>query len=180
MRIKRKIKGITYIYERTTIDGKRHEKAIGKVDGNGNEIYYADSRDNHASGGKGRRQGATCETPKKKTKNNTTQEKPIQPEVIDEEGEVIEGVIYDEFDNPTYIKALTKRAKDFTSGTTKVETKVFSHKDNPAFYGIATEAQIWVGSNRKNELLTIASIDFNEMKKKGVSIPTLFLVIKKT
>lgn len=70
------------------------------------------------------------------------------------------------------IKTTTRKAKDFTSGTTKLESKVFSPKDNPAFYGIATEAQIWVGNNRKNELLTIASIDFNEMKKKGVSIPT--------
>ena len=50
-------KGITYIYERVSTEGKRHEKVIGKVDENGNEIYYADSRYNHASRGKGRRHG---------------------------------------------------------------------------------------------------------------------------
>ena len=50
MIFKRVRKGITYIYERTTVDGKRHEKVIGKVDENGKEIYY----DNRASGGKGR------------------------------------------------------------------------------------------------------------------------------
>ena len=51
---KRKIKGIIYIIERTTdTKGKRHEKVIGKIDKDGNEIYYDDSRDNHSSGKQG-------------------------------------------------------------------------------------------------------------------------------
>lgn len=69
------------------------------------------------------------------------------------------------------IKATTRKAKNFTSGTTKLETKVFNTKDNPKFYP-ANEAEIWVGNNKKNEIRTIASIDFNEMKKKGVLIPS--------
>ena len=55
MKFRRKRKGIIYIYERTTVDGKRHEKVIGKVDKDGNEIYCNDHRvrGNRASGGKG-------------------------------------------------------------------------------------------------------------------------------
>lgn len=50
-------KGITYIYERTTdSEGKRHEKVIGKVDNDGNEIYYDEyvQVQRCTSGGKGR------------------------------------------------------------------------------------------------------------------------------
>ena len=54
MIFKRKRKGITYIYERTTVDGKRHEKVIGKVDKDGKEIYYPVVVDDHASDGQGR------------------------------------------------------------------------------------------------------------------------------
>ena len=77
-----------------------------------------------------------------------------------------------EFQNQDIIKATTTKAKEIASGTTKLETKVFSPKDNPAFYGDSSEIQMWVGNNKKKELLTIVSIDFNEMKKKGVLIPS--------
>lgn len=54
MVIKRKVKGITYIYERTTVDGKRHEKVIGKVDKDDKEIYYTDTVNDRDSDGNGR------------------------------------------------------------------------------------------------------------------------------
>ena len=41
MIIRRKRKGIIYIYERTIVDGKRHEKVIGKLDKDGNIIVIA-------------------------------------------------------------------------------------------------------------------------------------------
>lgn len=69
------------------------------------------------------------------------------------------------------VKASTNKAREIVSGTTKLETRVFSTQDNPKFYP-ATEAEIWVGNNKKKEIHTITSIDFNEMKKKGVSIPS--------
>lgn len=70
------------------------------------------------------------------------------------------------------VKAATSKAKEIVSSTTKLETKVFSTQDNPKLYQ-ATEAEIWVGNNKKRrEIHTITSIDFDEMKKKGVSIPS--------
>ncbi len=73
------------------------------------------------------------------------------------------------------VEATTKKANEITSGTTKLETKVFSPRENPAFYNDSNEIQMWVGNDKKRkekELLTIVSIDFNEMKKKGVLIPS--------
>ena len=73
------------------------------------------------------------------------------------------------------VKTTTKKADEITSGTTKLENKVFNPKDNPAFYNDSNEIQMRVGNDKKHkekELLTIVSIDFNEMKKKGVLIPS--------
>ena len=70
------------------------------------------------------------------------------------------------------IRGTTHKTKDFVSGTTKLETKVFHKKHNVPLYQPDIEAQISVGSLRNKEITTIASIDFNEMKKNGVSIPS--------
>lgn len=129
MIIHRVRKGITYIYERTYKDGKRHEKVIGKVDKNGNEIYYDDSRDNHVSGGKGRGHGKAI------------------------------------------IKTESHLAKEVISGTTKLEQVIFDPRKNPVFYDPDIAAiDVNVGNRGKNTITTIASIDFNDMKKMGVSI----------
>lgn len=97
MIFKRKRKGITYIYERTTVDGKRHEKVIGKVDENGNEIYYADSRDNHASGGKGRGHGKS----KEPVKTDSTRANSYTFGITK-----VEGLAFDPAKNPALYSAL--------------------------------------------------------------------------
>ncbi|MBR1438747.1 MAG: hypothetical protein IJ587_09450 [Synergistaceae bacterium] len=146
MIIKRKKKGITYIYERTTVDGKRHEKAIGKVDENGNEIYYADSRDKHASGELGQEKKFTKVAVFDLDGNLRIELRPI-PDVE------------------------AHLAKKVISGTTKLEQVIFDPRKNPVFYDTnITAVDINVGNRGKNTITTIASIDFNNMKKMGVSI----------
>mgnify|MGYP007069897315 CR=1 FL=1 len=113
-------KGITYIYERTIdSEGKRHEKAIGKVDGNGNEIYYADIRDNHSSGGKGRGNG----------KNNKSKEL-IKTDSIRADDYTfgttkVEGLAFDPVKNPAIYSALVPARIDVSrrkSQRKKIET----------------------------------------------------------
>ena len=90
MIFKKKVKGIIYIVERTTTDGKRHEKVIGKVDKDGNEMYYNNHhvQVNRASGEKGlEHEESTTKEESKPTSNivpyriksNAEKNKPLIP-----------------------------------------------------------------------------------------------------
>ena len=69
------------------------------------------------------------------------------------------------------IKTNTHLAKEVISGTTKLEQVIFDQRKNPVFYDTnITAVDINVGNRGKNTITTIASIDFNNMKKMGVSI----------
>ena len=69
------------------------------------------------------------------------------------------------------LKTNTHLAKEVVSGTTKLENAIFDPRKNPVFYDADVPAiDINVGKQGKNEITTIASIDFNDMKKMGVSI----------
>ena len=69
------------------------------------------------------------------------------------------------------IKTNTHLAKEVISGTTKLEQIIFDSRKNPVFYDPdITAIDINVGNRGKNTITTIASIDFNDMKKMGVSI----------
>ena len=148
--IKRKRGNVIYLYEVTYVgikDGKQQykEKCLGHLDENGDLIPS-----------KKNRKKAMSDAPAELAIKTTTKKIIIRPKKEKE---------------PVKAETTSTQAKEITSGTTKLETKVFSPKDNPAFYGDSSEIQMWVGNNKKKELLTIVSIDFNEMKKKGVLIP---------
>ena len=69
------------------------------------------------------------------------------------------------------IKTNSHLAKEVISGTTKLEQVIFDHRKNPVFYETdITAVDVNVGNRGKNTITTIASIDFNNMKKMGVSI----------
>ena len=143
-------KGITYIYERTKgEDGKRHEKVIGKVDKDGNEIYYKDTSKSHAS-----------------NKKETEQEKKFTKVAVFD----LDGSFRIELRPMPNVEA--HLAKKVISGTTKLEQVIFDPRKNPVFYDSdITAIDVNVGNRGKNTIITtIASIDFNNMKKMGVSI----------
>ncbi len=69
------------------------------------------------------------------------------------------------------IKTNTHLAKEVVSGTTKLENVIFDSRKNSALYDNKVAAiDINVGSHGKKNITTIASIDFNDMKKMGVLI----------
>ena len=69
------------------------------------------------------------------------------------------------------IKTNTHLAKEVISGTTKLEQVIFDARRNPVFYDTdITAIDVNVGKKGKSTITTIASIDFNNMKKMGVSI----------
>lgn len=157
---KRKIKGITYIIERTTDkNGKRHETVIGKVDENGNEIYYADSRDNHASGGKERGHDVDTLTHKyciSQLQDSESDEVSLTPDEAPKE------IVSDK----------TTSLKSILIDLNKISQKAFSSDVNITLYRdepikIAMERK---GTSKEINTFVFMNFDFGKVTEEGLRI----------
>ena len=151
--IKRKVKGITYIYERTIdSEGKRHEKVIGKVDKDGNEIYYDV---NGISGGQGRGcrdETSSDETSSDKTSSDeTSSDKTSSDKTSSDKTSLVDKMLLD---------------------INKISQKAFNTDVNIALY---QDTPIKIAMERKGsvkEINTFVAINFdsNGMIEEGLSI----------
>ena len=70
---------------------------------------------------------------------------------------------------PRILKITTRRAKEAVFGVSKIEGMAFDSEKNDYLYNDEYPVSIWVGTLKKRKVETIVSIDFNEMKKLGVT-----------
>ena len=70
---------------------------------------------------------------------------------------------------PAVLNITTRRAKEAIFGVSKVEGVAFDEDKNDFLYNDVNPVSIWVGTLKKRRVETIVSIDFNEMKKLGVT-----------
>lgn len=76
------------------------------------------------------------------------------------------------------IKATSKKSDKYSFGTTKVEGLAFDPVKNSAIYSALVPARINVSrrKSQKKKIETLFYIDFNELKKRGVSIDYEYLL----